>query len=140
MHMSIWNHGCRIVIRIIIVRLQMYLSLCLRDYYVCFSFRVVFKQLRKICVFFKLIVLWSTWKLWIYEHKLRYTIMFKLPGHWTLMYGYTMFFLDEAVYVDHGIPYNDGPLEVGELVITKSIDKSPKHVKGNTCLCAMFTV
>lgn len=34
-----------------------------------------------------------------------------------------------AMYVDKGIPYNDGPLKVGELTVTVTMDRSPKHVK-----------
>ena len=35
-----------------------------------------------------------------------------------------------AMFVDKGIPYNDGPLKVGELTVTVTVDASPKHVKG----------
>lgn len=34
-----------------------------------------------------------------------------------------------ALYVDQGIPYNDGPLKVGELTVSITVDASPKHVK-----------
>ena len=32
--------------------------------------------------------------------------------------------------MDHGIPYNDGPLTVGELTLAETIQGIPKHAKG----------
>ena len=118
----------------------MYLILYVRDYYVCFFFSGCLQTIKKNLFFFlincplKHLEIMNLWT--------QATIYYNFQTTRPLNTDVWLFdvFLDEAVFVDHGIPYNDGPLEVGELVITKSIDKSPKHVKGNTCLCAMFTV
>jgi len=40
--------------------------------------------------------------------------------------------------VDSGIPYNDGPLEVADIVVTISIDESPKHVKGTVTVLVLL--
>lgn len=50
--------------------------------------------------------------------------------HLCFTYILPIFVLAVCVYVDTGIPYNDGPLKVAELVVDISIDQSPKHVKG----------
>ena len=40
-------------------------------------------------------------------------------------------FSGNAIFIDHGNPYTDKPLKVGEPTLDKTIQNSPMHTKGN---------
>ncbi|KAL4234753.1 hypothetical protein ACF0H5_006395 [Mactra antiquata] len=55
-----------------------------------------------------------------------------MTSNWILNFSLVLiglFFHGDGIFVDPSIPYKDGPLMTGELTVTVTIDRSPKHVK-----------
>ena len=46
------------------------------------------------------------------------------------IYFVSVSILTASIYVDHGIPYKDGPLSVAEITVQPTTTGIPKHAKG----------